>query len=304
MSFWGHVLFPIIGLLMAGMLVLAYRVRDEDFLRCILLGTIGGTLGTIGYDLFRIPFHHLGLNLLSPVRAYGIWLSGAQVSSYWTDFIGFSYHISNGITFGWIYAMVAHRRTMWWALLWALSLETLAVVTVFGAVFGLQQYSNAVLLAYIAHLFYGWPLGVICEDKPLPADAGVFSKFWNRNRVSGVVILTLLVGAWFMTVRPAGSHEINPGTIQIGPNRVLPTWSDLEQGGKLLVQNKTGKRITVGIRQPGPDGHFITEHEIDPDSAYELTLKESGIYQVQTMDHPEWRSVFLGVNKQGDYRTR
>ena len=303
MSVWGHVVLPMIIVTMLMLVGWAAKDHDEKFLRCVFLGTLGGMLGTVGYDVFRIPFHYLGLNLMSPICAYGIWLAGAEVSTYWTDLIGFAYHISNGITFGWIYALLAHRRSMWWALGWGLALETLAIVSTFGAVFGLQQYSNAVLLAYIAHLFYGWPLGVICEDKPLPQNANKRALIWHRHRVSLTLILTLLVGSWFMLVRPAGFFEGSPGVVEIGPEKVMPTWSDLAKNTVIHLKNRTNQPTKVGVRSPGPTGHSIQEYKIAVDGELEISLKEAGIYQIQSLDHVQWRSVFLAVSEQGDYRT-
>ena len=304
MHTWSIYLFPVIAVLMIGCLVLAKRQNDEVFLRCVFLGTVGGLLGTFGYDVFRIPFYYLGLNLLSPIRAYGMWLCNSDSSTFWTDGIGFAYHISNGITFGWIYAIIAHKRSLWWAILWGLLLETLAIFSSFGAVFGLQGYSNAILLAYIAHLFYGYPLGMICEDKPISKEAGAVTKIIKQRPIPVAVALTFLVGFWFIAVRPAGWQTFPKNKIVVGPDRLDPTWSNLHQNSNLFVENRTGARITVGLRRPKPDGRIIKTYEIEAGGELETQLDHAGIYQLQSMDHPNWRSIFLSVSHDDDYRTK
>ena len=73
-------------------------------------------MGTIGYDLFRLPFVASGLRVLAPIDSYGVLLLDAHTSSPLSGFAGWVYHFSNGIGFGIAYAAVALGRRRWyWA---------------------------------------------------------------------------------------------------------------------------------------------------------------------------------------------
>ena len=102
------ILFPA-AIIMTFILVRAYRLRDREFLRRIFLGFWGGLIGTLGYDVFRIPFHYAGMNVFSPIYAYGMWICGFEQATTVSDIVGFTYHLSNGITFGWIYSILLDR---------------------------------------------------------------------------------------------------------------------------------------------------------------------------------------------------
>lgn len=80
----------------------------------LIAGVVGGLLGIIGYDLFRIPFAALGLRLFAPIESYGELLLNADSSSPLTDFAGWGYRFANGLGFGIFYAAVALGRRWWW----------------------------------------------------------------------------------------------------------------------------------------------------------------------------------------------
>ena len=59
------------GLVMAAVALKAWRCGDRALLAQLRAGLIGGLLGTLAYDVVRVPVHLAGLNPLSPIRAYG-----------------------------------------------------------------------------------------------------------------------------------------------------------------------------------------------------------------------------------------
>ena len=61
----------------------------------LVTGTVGGLVGTIGYDLFRVPFVASGLRVLAPIDSYGVLLLDARTSSPLSGFAGWVYHFSN-----------------------------------------------------------------------------------------------------------------------------------------------------------------------------------------------------------------
>ncbi|MBI4227004.1 MAG: hypothetical protein HY600_01875, partial [Candidatus Omnitrophica bacterium] len=278
-----------------GMLVVwfwARRADDADFLRRARTGLVGGWLGTIGYDLVRIPFHLAGHNPFPPIRAYGVWLSGVPFSTPWTDLAGFLYHISNGITFGWLYSFLVLRRHWGWGVLWGLALETIAVSTAFGEVFRIRAAYSALSLAYAAHLFYGFPLGQVCRTP----------ERWGRPGWAPRLVFFLLA-AWFVAAwQPVGTQPpLRAGEMVIGPRALYPGWADRPLGSDWAISNRLSEPVTVKIRRPSRP---LTETEtitLGPGQRRVLRLTERGVYQLGLPDHP-WRSVFISVHNDGDYR--
>jgi hypothetical protein len=263
--------------------------KGDSFLtERLRLGLVGGLWGTVGYDLVRVPLHLMGLNPFPPIRAYGMWVSGLDHATPLTDFVGFSYHISNGITFGWIYALLMTGRHWGWGVLFGLGLEVMAVVTPFGELFGLRAFSQTVIIAFVAHLFYGYPLGRICQDRK-SRGLGV-SLGW-----SGTAIVAL--AAWFVLAwQPvAGYPELSGRVIRIGPAAIYPGVRDihLPAGAEIMLRNETDRELKARLRST-KDGHHGTGVEIVLPAKSEKahTLPAGGLYQLAVPGEP-WRSAWV-----------
>ncbi|MFQ5709506.1 MAG: hypothetical protein ACE5HO_18775, partial [bacterium] len=81
------------------------------------------------------------------------------MSSRFTDVIGWTYHFSNGITFGIMYALFMRKRHWLWAIVWAFILETIAVLSPFANIFALVGDYYKLGVAYMGYVAYGLPLG-------------------------------------------------------------------------------------------------------------------------------------------------
>src|SRR5262245_54057184 len=68
-------------LVVGGIWVWSARERSQYTAPALLLGQVGGFLGTIGYDVARIPFLLMGQRVFAPISAYGVWLCDASSSS-------------------------------------------------------------------------------------------------------------------------------------------------------------------------------------------------------------------------------
>ena len=284
---------------MLGIALLARRAGSKRFRQSLVAGLTGGLIGTLGYDLFRIPFHNAGMNVFSPIYAYGMWCCGYSQATAWSDAVGFAYHLSNGITFGWIYSILFFQRSWWWALGWALALETLAVATVFGEVFMLRSYSGVLVIAYLAHVFYGIPLGLICQWWG-------HLKGWQANALVMVAIgASVLMSGWFVQATEAIGSRPGPqaDAIVFSDNAIASGWYDFPEGRSIQLVNTESHDITVLVRGPliaaGGDPAKI-RLEGGGNAGYEL--RHSGIYQFG-VDAADARSVFVSVyDKQGSYR--
>jgi hypothetical protein len=266
----------------------ARRAGDREFLLAARAGFVGGLWGTLGYDWVRVPLHAMGQNPFAPIRAYGLWIAAAAQSTPLTDLLGLLYHFSNGLTFGWIYAIVALRRHWLWGIVWALALEALAVVSPFGSVFAIRYAPGALAAAFAAHLFYGAPLGWICRRLAVRPDIPVERRWLGA--------LTALFVAWFL-VAWGSFGDLPPtgaGQIVLGPDRIRPGWRSETAGGTLRLVNRTREPLTVRYRHSSESrtpGHAIVLPPLGRDS---LRIERSGIYQVLAPGRP-WRSVFVSA---------
>lgn len=277
---------------MAAVWLSSRRKGDADFLLKVKAGLLGGLWGTIGYDLVRIPFHLAGQNPFPPIRSYGVWIAGAPFSTPWTDGLGFLYHLSNGITFGWIYSFLFLRKHWIWGVCWGLILETIAVSTPFGEVFRLRAAYGALGLAYAAHLFYGFPLGLVCR-RPEPRARGGWAA-------SASLIAVFL---WFVTAwQPVGKQPaLQAGLMVAGKEALYPGWSDRPIGSRWIIQNLRPEALRLKMRKPSTPLKKSEEISLGPFQSAEIPLRERGIYQFGIIGKP-WRSVFLSVGDDGNYR--
>lgn len=273
----------------------ARRLGDTEFLLRARAGLIGGLWGTIGYDWCRVPLHVLGENPFPPIRSYGMWVLGAAHSTPLTDLTGLLYHFSNGLTFGLIYAMAAFRRHWAWALVWGVGLESLAVASPFGHIYAIRYAANALVIAYVAHLFYGAPLGWTCKRLSADSRAGT-------GKVSLALLTALFIG-WFMQAwQPIGSAPaIARGEIVAEPRALHPGWTDAPVGSALTLRNTTTEAVTFRYRHSSEartPGRTIT---IEPAQHATVPLDRPGLYQVMAPG-TGWRSVFVAVRDGKSYR--
>lgn len=283
------VALPCVVVIAAGWLMASSK-GDQFLAERLRLGLVGGLWGTVGYDAVRVPLHLMGLNPFPPIRAYGMWVCGLDHATPMTDLAGFTYHISNGITFGWIYALFMTGRHWGWGVLFGLGLEVMAVVTPFGELFGLRAFSQTVIIAFVAHLFYGYPLGRVCQMR---ATRGLgVSLGW-----SGTAIIAL--AAWFVLAwQPvAGYPELSGRVIRFGPAAIYPGVRDihLPAGAEVTLRNETDRELKLRLRST-KEGHHSTGVEIVLPAKAEKahTMSGSGLFQFAVPGEP-WRSAWVFV---------
>lgn len=270
--------------------LLARSRGDHGLTQRLRLGLVGGWWGTVGYDVVRVPLHMMGLNPFPPIRAYGMWVSGVDHATPWTDLAGFTYHISNGITFGIMYALLMTGQHWAWGVFWGIALEMFAVMTPFGELFGLRSVSQPVIIAFVAHLFYGYPLGRICETR---ASSGLSASVpWAGSSIA-------LLAAWFVLAwQPvAGYPELSGDILRFGPDAVYPGVRDASAASHLVLQNDSGKELKVKVRST-KEAHGSGDEVILP-TAGRLTWagKDGGLYQF-AVPGTTWRSAWVFVWKE------
>jgi len=227
--------------------------RWPDTRAAILAGALGGALGTLAYDLVRVPFVYLlGLQLLAPIDSYGVLLTGASTSSGLTGFAGWMYHFANGIGFGVAYAVMASRRSWRWGIAWGLLLESVAVFSPFAARYGLVTDGTIawlpIALAYGAHIPYGAIVGVFGQRSP---EVAVQARAWFPAPVLGVIGVIAVVIALF--TRPlVPDADWDRGTaVADGPSAIIlegmfvPAWLRVPVGGCATLENGDATTVTL-----------------------------------------------------------
>lgn len=177
MRFFGcWVLPPATGLLA----LVAWRHRDgargmSNPHTWIVHGAIAGVAAAVAYDLYRVPFVLGGAPLFKVFPRFGELLLGGTEPRWLVHTLGWAYHFSNGAALGIMFlAMIGlfKRPSLFWgAVVWALFVEIMLLLTPYSSFFGLVLNSRFLLLTASAHLIFGVVLGLYCQKKLANATA-------------------------------------------------------------------------------------------------------------------------------------
>lgn len=267
-----------------GIALWAVRREGMEELRVLLLaGLVGGLLGTLGYDLFRVPFVIGGLRVLAPIDSYGVLAAGAEASSQWTGLLGWGYHVTNGIGFGLAYAMIAPRKHWGWGVLWALVLETATIVTPFATEYALRTEDGFKLLpisiAYAAHVPYGIAIGLAVQRPD-----GWARDVRRLGRFAVPAMLAVVLAGLALWMRPWAPGVAGEGrALADGPSAVVvdgrfePEWLRVAPGDCVAFENRDDMTYVIQV-----DGDPATL----PPGAAEVCFTDTGVHRVRTTDAP------------------
>lgn len=180
--FFYAILLPATAALYAIALLNRVGKRGDKLLwRAVVIGTIGGLIGAIAYDIFRLPFvfsHAWGLDqfgvpqmaLFKVFPRFGALILGQpkEQSSYTlgTHLLGWCYHFSNGATFGVMFAALigeaTHRFQRAWphAVIMAMGIEAALLLSPYAGFFDIKVTPTFVVVTLTAHLVFGIGLGL------------------------------------------------------------------------------------------------------------------------------------------------
>jgi hypothetical protein len=248
-TWYWWVTVPAIAVLAAAAIVTACSSRHIAIHQALVAGTVGGLVGTIGYDVFRLPFLLAGLRLLAPIDSYGVLMLDAVGSSGRTGMAGWVFHATNGICFGIAYALVAAGRHWGWALAWAMLLETATVATPFVTLYGLSTKPWLIVIAYLAHVPYGLAVGFASRQPAVTVSA--LQDFAPRFGTTIVLVATVAVllawqRPWATSAILAEGEAVAPGPSAVvhGADRLSPSWIRVPVGGCAAIRNSTAAAIT------------------------------------------------------------
>jgi hypothetical protein len=265
----------------------ARRAGKEQLADALEIGFWGGLLGTIAYDVSRLPFSLAGQRIFAPISAYGLWIIDAASSSRFTEVTGWSYHFSNGITFGVMYALFMRGRHWGWGILWGLTLETIAILTPFAKVFGLSNNYYAIGIAYLGHIFYGLPLGWLVykwkeTGEQLRATPGLHK--WM------LVVVVCAAIAWplLSPERIRRDARTTNGEFRVEGQRLNPDWLRINRGQEIGVLNP-GEDASVRVKQTN------IARRIKSGQKETFFFQDTGIYQMFVETNRRTQSSFVLV---------
>jgi len=248
--------------------------------RRIRLGAVAGAVGTLAYDVFRIPFALAGQRIFAPIFSYGLLIDGGGMSSPWTDLLGWLFHFSNGVTFGIAYAVVMAGRHWGFGVLWGVLLEAVAFLSPFTDIYGLTGKWGAIGIALAAHVAYGLPLGLMVQrfDRS--------ERFLKKNLVYPTLIvigvsiigLTLWHRPWSEPDALERAQDLaavagRPAAV-VTVDRFEPEWLRVEPGGCILVASESARSFTSDYG-PLPEGEQV-----------EWCFPDAGVERVKLDDRP------------------
>ena len=285
--FWTITVPSLVGLVVIG------SVRSPNLTelqRRIRVGVFGGVIGTIGYDLIRLPFAVAGSRVFVPIDTYGLLITRAHMSSSITSTMGWLFHLSNGVTFGVMYAVVAARRHWLWGVVWGLTLETAVLVTPFKDRYVLAGQLGVVAIAYAGHFLYGWPLGKFVQHMD-NTDRELRETF----RYPSAIVLGLCVFAILLWQQPwhesslrreAGQLAQEAGEpvllVAVG-DAFTPEFARIRPGECVRVVNRT-------------DNEFATKFgDVGAHSDAELCFPQAGVKRVR-LDTTPFSGGFVYVD--------
>ena len=135
----------------------------------IVHGSIAGVVAAVAYDLYRLPFVLAGAPLFKVFPQFGASLLGAGEPRWLVHALGWTYHLSNAAALGIMFlALVSFFRRpslFWGAVVWALFVELMLLLTPYANFFGLKLDPRFLFLTLTAHLVFGITLGLYCRRR-------------------------------------------------------------------------------------------------------------------------------------------
>jgi hypothetical protein len=145
-----------VGLTVSG--IYAHRAGHDDAKRILTSGIWAGCLATLVYDVVRIPIAHSGIPVFKAISYFGTVFVGVERPTVLSEIVGWTYHLSNGVSFALMYAALVLRPTPISAMAWGLSLECAMLLTPYAEVFGYQRDLRFFAITVGSHAAYGLAL--------------------------------------------------------------------------------------------------------------------------------------------------
>jgi hypothetical protein len=254
----------------------------------IALGAVGGLFATFAYDLIRVPFMLAGIHVFMSIDTYGLWIVDARHSSGFTDVIGWTYHFSNGITFGIIYALFMRGQHWLWAVLYAIVLETINLISPFMEIFRLSSNYLGIFILYLGHVAYGMPLGLMTQrwEASLQRMRATPRLVWMPLLACG---LGWLCAEAFLPARAAKDARATAGVLKVEGAILNPELIRLGHPGGLTLVNSSPDPVMVLDRTTNQT------YAVRPGGEARAAFARPGIYQLHVSTPERTHSSFAIV---------
>lgn len=181
------VLLLIEGVGLSGIAIASRANGLKETLGLLRSGLWAGALATLAYDIVRIPVAHSGIPVFKAISYFGTLLLGVQSPTPLSEALGWAYHLSNGVSFGLMYAALVRTPRIYTAVIWGLTLEAVMLLTPYAEVFGYRRDAKFFAITFGAHAVYGLVLYLA-----LRIWTGVGSFQLKRSYVAGGLVCVLL----------------------------------------------------------------------------------------------------------------
>jgi hypothetical protein len=239
------------------------RQAGELLFRILRSGLWAGALATLAYDIVRIPVAHSGIPVFKAISYFGTLLLGVQSPTPVSEILGWAYHLSNGVSFGLMYAALFRTPKIYTALLWGLTLEFVMLLTPYAEVFGYRRDTKFFAITFGAHAVYGLVLYL-----GLRLWTGIGGFQLKRSHVAAG-LLCVLVG---LALIAADSYRSYAGRLPpsppayIGPH-LYTTW-DVAEPDRIVAM-------------------WITQRFVEPKATFYFIKPFDAIRYGQAFDVPE-----------------
>jgi hypothetical protein len=143
---------------LAAFIVWARRGGRTELHDRVVGGLWAGAIATLAYDLARVPVAWSGVPVFKAISYFGTVIAGGIQPTLASEVLGWTYHLSNGVGFGLMYAVMVSRPRWWTAAVWGVTLEAAMLVTPYAEVFGYVISRQFIAVSMSAHVVYGTAL--------------------------------------------------------------------------------------------------------------------------------------------------
>src|SRR5581483_7193172 len=133
---------------------------------------------------------------------------------------------------------------------------------------------------YGAHLFYGFPLGRVCQEPERQTYAAM--PFWRTERGWITLFLIAATTEWMIVAwgPPLWRPVPAAATVQVGPAALSPGWSDVPVGTEVALVNDLPRPAALRWRAPGKERSLGDELLLQPGERRSIVVAEPGIHQM------------------------
>jgi hypothetical protein len=200
---FGLLFIEIVGL--AAVAVISQRTGAVDVTSRLAAGLWAGAVATLAYDVVRVPIAREGIPVFQAISYFGTLLAQLDTPTLRSEGLGWAYHLSNGVSFGLMYAVLVPRPGPATAILWGLGLEGAMLLTPYAEVFSYRRDWRFFAITIGAHACYGATLWLAL-------------RHWSSRRPSRTTIGGGLVGVGLgLALIAADFHRVHAASLSSTP---------------------------------------------------------------------------------------